>query len=237
LPTRTRSSQIGRDIKALAKTPHPPFFYLSNLLFFTVAMAGIAQSAVQPPDPAVVWVDPNVVTLPSPGVGLTFTISIKIDNVTNMAAYEYMVWWERKYLNVTKAVDTAPPAWTSPSWLGPGIQWNYNATHGRYWKGCVNLPAIAVNGSFTVANITFTAVALGGPSPISVYIPGSQYPAKLSDPGGNAIECTGVDGEVEVIPEFPTGLIMPLLMITTLVAAVLGKKAWLRRRKSPFVAT
>ena len=39
-----------------------------------------------------------------------------------------------------------------------------------------------------------------------------------------------------VVPEFPAALILPLFMIAALVAVILGKTAWSRKRKSSYVA-
>jgi len=39
-----------------------------------------------------------------------------------------------------------------------------------------------------------------------------------------------------VIPEFPTALVMPLLLIATLAAAFLGKTFWSWKRKDALVS-
>jgi hypothetical protein len=173
---------------------------------------------------AVVYVDPVSYTAPEVGVG--FTINVSIANVTNLYAYHFILWYNTTLLDGLE-VELPPNHFLTPS-LNPNnifttdeIDDNYNATHGVVGvMTTLTGSEPPKNGSGILATISFNATNPDGPSPLKLYFPGFTYPVKLSDPDANPIACTAVDGTVEVIPEFPSFLILPLFMIATLLAVI-----------------
>jgi len=78
---------------------------------------------------------------------------------------------------------------------------------------------LGANGSGTLTTITFTSVSTGGPQTLHLADIG------LSDSNLGKIPFSQVDGEVTVVPELSTVLILPLLVASTTVALVLRKKS------------
>jgi hypothetical protein len=91
--------------------------------------------------------------------GETFTININVSSTVPFVGYQFYLYWNRTYINVTGMTETPPSAW-NPIYVGRGLQWNYNATHGRIERGVMDLhiPFVEVTGSFTVATITFSVI-------------------------------------------------------------------------------
>jgi len=201
-------------------------------LFFTVLTVGVDAQ------PTEVSVEPSSVTVPPPGIGLNFTVKVWVNNVMDLVGWELVVFWNNTLLNCTSAVDTPPAVWGDDYFTaGLGINQTYNATHGMYWKGVFALgSAPSFNGSVSILTLNFTAMAIGGSSPIRLDVrdfdPTYPYPVKLVYYNMSRIPCTAVDGTVTVVPEFPVSLIMPLFMVVTMVVVILGKAFWLRKRRS-----
>jgi hypothetical protein len=183
---------------------------------------------------AVVYIDPASYTAPEVGVG--FTINVSIANVTNLYAYHFILWYNTTLLDGLE-VELPPNHFLTPS-LNPNnifttdeINDNYNATHGVV--GVMTTLAGSEppkNGSGILATISFKATNPDGPSPLKLYFPGFTYPVKLSDSDANPIACTAVDGTVEVIPEFPSFLLMPLIVAITLAVIVLKMRYYKRSK-------
>ena len=83
--------------------------------------------------------------------------------------------------------------------------------------------------------INFTATAEGNTS-LTLTVQALDSISPYPDYTITSIEYTIQSGSVTVIPEFPTILIMPLLLITTLAAAFLGKMVWSRKRKDALIS-
>jgi hypothetical protein len=174
---------------------------------------------------SVVYIDP--VSYTAPDVGVAFTINVSIANATNLYAYHLILWYNTTLLDGLE-VELPPNHFLTPS-LNPNnifttdeIDDNYNATHGVVGvMTTLTGSELPKNGSGILATISFNATNPDGPSPLRLYFPGFTYPVKLSDPDATPIACTAVDGTVEVIPEFPSFLLMPLIIAMTLVVIVL----------------
>lgn len=198
--------------------------YLIMLFVFSNVVTHVsAQEA------AVVYIDP--VSYTAPEVGVMFTINVSIANVTNLYGYEFIVWYNTTLLDGVK-VELPTNHFLTPDdpkntvFTTDKIDDDFNATHGYVWvittlTGSEEPPK---NGSGILATITFNATTPDGPSPLKLYYPGFAYPVKLSDSDANPIACTAIDGTVEVIPEFPSFLIMPLFLLLTLMVVVLKMK-------------
>jgi len=124
----------------------------------------------------------------------TFTLSVIIEKGVNFTGYEFQLYWDRAILNVTSIVETPPPTWTVFK-AGPGLQWNFNATHGRYYKAVMDSssPLKTVSGNFTVLTLTFKVMGIGS-CPIKL------IETLIGDVNGDNIPHTAESGYFNNIP-------------------------------------
>ena len=192
------------------------------MVFFIILLScafSLHQAMGQPT--AVVSVQPaNISDLT---LGETFSINLTISNVTNLAGWQFTLYYQSTVLNLTAS---------SPSDAGSilptgnailftlDFQPNYNATTGliTLWYEQIKGSVVGVNGSGLLATISFTVIGSGGSF---LHLgDGPVYLNKLTDSKNNLIPFTVVNGEVMVVPEFPSLAILPLFMIVTLVSLV-----------------
>ena len=157
-----------------------------------------------------------------PNVGLTFSVNVTVENVENLYGYEFKLYYPNDVLNGT-GVTEGPFLKTGgiPTLFSVAkFTDHYNATHGLSNVLCLRMQGDApgVNGSGTLATITFKSTATNGPRILHL------ADIKLSDPTPASIPFTAADGEVTVVPEFPIALVLPLLIVSTLLAIVFGKR-------------
>jgi hypothetical protein len=103
-----------------------------------------------------VYIDPPSVTkyLPDTNVGDTFKVYIKIDNFTDLAGYQYKVYWNNTVLNCVGVKDTI--LWSRYLIYVNDTNNAYNGTNGRiYFVATVVNPGVPFNGSATIREITF----------------------------------------------------------------------------------
>lgn len=98
--------------------------------------------------------------------GDIFSINITLTNVSNLRGWQFKLYWDRTILNCTLAELRIPNVWSgwNNSYLeaGKGLQNDFNASHGRYWKAIVGaFPAPPFNGSMTLVTFTFKALKAG----------------------------------------------------------------------------
>lgn len=208
--------------------------YLITLFVFSNAIPYVSAQQT------VVYIDPSSYTVPE--VGMSFTINVSITNVTSLYGYELILWYNTILLDGAK-VELPPNHVLTPSesnriFHSTQIDDDFNGTHGLIWVVATLLnPESPKNGSGVLATITFNASKAGGPSPLRLYSPGFVYPVKLSNPDANPIECTAVDGTVEVIqgsPEQPTWMYIGFVIAVTVIIAVAATLVYRKRTKKPF---
>ena len=61
-----------------------------------------------------------------------------------------------------------------------------------------------------------------------------QYGFRLKEKRDKKLRARIVDGETSMVPEFLAAMIALLLMIATLAAVILGKKAWTTKLRGPY---
>ena len=177
---------------------------------------------------------PTITLGPDPyPVGAEFVFNITLHDVTGLMGWEFKLFWDNSLLNCTDDEYPFFPEgynWDDPNniKLGPGIEQDFNETHGRYYRGLAALGMsepypVAFDGTTTLASLTFTVLDLGV---TTLHL----HETKLSDAEAQPISHGDVDSEVTIVPEFPAYLILPLFFIGTLIAVVLGKKVWSRKR-------
>jgi hypothetical protein len=94
------------------------------------------------------------------------------------------------------------------------------------------LPA---SGSGLLATITMNSTAVGQ-SDIALK-PGVGMTYLLVKKNADEIPHDIVNGSVTVVPEFPSSLIVPLLLIATLATLMLSKKAFARKPSGSYIVT
>jgi len=177
---------------------------------------------------------PEVTLGPDPlPIGTEFVVNITLYDVTDLYGWEFKLFWDNSLLNCTSDDYPVLPVglnWNDPNniKLGPGVDQDYNATHGRYYRGLSALPMSEpypepFTGTLRLASLTFNVTGLGV---TTLHL----QETKLSNPDAQPITHSDLDSTVTIIPEFPAFLILPLFFIGTLVVTILAKRGWSRKR-------
>jgi len=151
----------------------------------------------------------------------TYSANITVSNVTDLYAWNVGLYYKSSVLNATQAVEGPflKAGGAEPLFIRANFTDRYNSTDGYILMSCARPnPFLGINGSGTLATVTFNAVGAGS-SVVHIDTSG-PFPTELDDSNGNPISYTAVDGQVNVIPEFPSLAILPLFMIATLVSLV-----------------
>ena len=216
------------------------FFLLFLVLLFYPIFLGVplvGVSSVRADPTAVVSLNPMQITVPEPGQN--FTVDLNITDISDLAAWTFMLAYNTTVLDavyVSPSSDTQGCVAWAPIDGGvwhpdgpPTITENWTGGQGRIWTSASFPYGQEFTGNLTLVTINFTATATGNSTLEIIY-------TELIDPTATEIDHITLDGEVEVIPEFPATIALPLLLITTLAAVFLGKMVWSRKRKDALVA-
>jgi len=196
------------------------------LLLIAGMVLVVASKPASAAELPIMSLSPSLLEVPAPGEA--FTINVTITNVTTMQSYDFKLGFNTSILNATAI--TLGPINKAGMILGPvdpnTLEWTplQNVSAGFVWVVAVFPFGQAFTGSGNAMIINFTALAMGN-STLDL------YDTEMADNMGTKMDHWAYDGSVNVIPEFPTVLVIPLLMITTLAATFLGKKARSRKRK------
>jgi len=184
-------------------------FVLASLLLPILPSVSTAQG-----NGTTIKVEPQTVTKgPEPAVGQEFTIDITMYDVADLYGWEVKLFWDNSLLNCTKEVYPILPAglhWESPNslLLGPGIEQNFNATHGRWYHGLSALPMAApfptsFTGTIKLATLTFEVI-YQPPQNGSCIL--DLFDTKVSDSNAVSIDHEDLDGLYEILspPAPPT---------------------------------
>ena len=122
--------------------------------------------------------------------GDQFTISVIIENITNLYGFEFKVHWNNTLLNCTDHALYTPETWTSVFTAKDEV----NQDEGYYWASVVATGGEPFNGTFTAANLTFEIL-------MEPEMPGETLSCDLTitddilgDPSANPIEHTTQNG-------------------------------------------
>jgi parallel beta-helix repeat protein len=131
-------------------------------------------------------------------VGDTFSVSLAFGNVTNLAGFQYTLYWNKSLLNVISIRDSMP--WLS-SYVAKNItDNNFNATFGRtYFVVTEEGYYGSINGSATFRTMTFKIMSLpanGNFSSVLAWGPYGNYgETLLGDRDDNIIPAITFNGE------------------------------------------
>jgi hypothetical protein len=107
------------------------------------------------------YVDP-----PSSTVALSqiFQINISISQVTDLAGWDFKLYYENRYLNATQILEGPflKKAGQTSFWI-VNFTDDYNATHGKIWASCASYceQGSGANGTGVLATISFKAKLCG----------------------------------------------------------------------------
>jgi len=189
-----------------------------------ILMAGTPHVGASPD--TVVSLNPVETIVSAPGQN--FMVDVNVTDVAGLYGFEFQLYYDTAFLDASNVIPgpVIPPT----RFLGPvdpnTFEWSpINDTLGLVRVTCTFLsPASPFTGDGTLVTINFTATAEG-----TCILDFTL--TQLFNNIGAPITHFSDDGSVTVIPEFPALLIVPLLLISTLAAALLGKTFWSRKRK------
>jgi len=140
---------------------------------------------------------------PSPiavGVGSNFTVNLTVTGVTNLAVWEFRLFYPNSILNCTNASE-GPflQEGGNSQYFTFNITNSYNATYGCVLLGATLVGAVpGVSGSGTLANVTFQAIGSGNAILHFDNDPIWNFLLDATPPPRNPIPYTTVDGAVQV---------------------------------------
>ena len=148
--------------------------------------------------------------------GNVFAVDVNIANVTDLSAFEFKLGYNTTMLYVLDAVKGSFPPES-------GTTITIDEPEGYIWVYGMCSPA---DGGGTMATITFN-VTYSDDTSCTLHL----FATALYDSAMQWIDHVTLDGSVTVVPEFPAAIVMPLLVITTLAAVLLGKMGPSRKRQ------
>ena len=152
----------------------------------------------------------------------TYLANITVSNVNDLYGWQVSLYYPSSILNGTQVVEGPflKAEVSSTYFLISNFTNNYNATYGWILVTCTCLGNVpGVSGSGTLATVTFNTVGTG-----SAVLHIDKTGTQLEDSNENLLPFATVDGEVSVVPEFPSLAILPLFMIATLVSLIAFRK-------------
>jgi len=197
------------------------------LLIAGITMVGIPPAYAQ----TTLSLDPLKIT--GIELGENFTVALNITNVATMKGVAFKLDYNTTILDATLVTSTSitddatnklpVDANLTFHWDGPPT---INDTMGRVWVAFWGFTTYT--GSGVLFTINFTATAAGNST---MHI----YDTEVLDNFGEDILHDVNDGEINVIPEFPTMVLIAVLLTATLAATFLGKMFWSRKRLGPAI--
>jgi hypothetical protein len=195
------------------------FFVLSIILVITFARASMYPAYAQS---TVVWVNPASTVGPTS----PFSVTVDVDDFTDLYAWEFKLYYNNTILTVTSATAgdlLNNTVGTANTWgLVKSVNDAYNATHGQVWITQTILGhragATANPGTGQLATITFTVDGPTGTTPLSLVdtkLVGYNYAAKSI----HAIAHTTTDGSVTIsaASEFIFGLALEIALLGAVI--------------------
>jgi hypothetical protein len=163
-------------------------------------------------------IDPTTYEVTEPEIGQTFALNITLNNVTDLWSWKIRVNWNPEILNFTEIAE-GPFLNSNGETL---FLWanNWTAIKEGYIPeiSCTLLSSGSVNGSGVAATITFQSLSQGT-SNITL----TETVLKEPGIGHPEISHEANEGEVTVIPEFQTWMILTFVLTAT-AAIILMKK-------------
>jgi len=129
-------------------------------------------------------------------LGETLRINVTVTEVTDLAVWEFQIHYNNTILNCTNVTEGPFLKQEGSTFFVKNITDNYNSTYGRVLAGCSLLgPVPGVNGSGTLATVTFQAKAVGE---TPLHLTGTTL-KDSTPPPRHPIPHTTADGTVTVV--------------------------------------
>ena len=150
--------------------------------------------------------------------GNTFKVNITLVNVNAMWGWSCVINWNSAIVNCTN-VELGP---FNPN--GAFANYVIDNAGGKIAKLAVGTTATDTETGSGVAGIlTFKTKGLGS---VNLNVSGANY---KDYPGMVKYDLPVTQAPIDVVPEFPTLLIIPLFLITTVAIAIMTKKRWMKK--------
>ena len=188
------------------------------------SLAGLSGVAIASPT-SIEVVPSSLEQLP----GDSFLVNITVNDMTDLYLWMFRLKWNNTVLQLN-SIDEGPflqdEGDTSGIWLSSPTISEINIA-GRIDEATCSLlgPVPGVNGSGTIATLNFTCLSLGD-STLEFWEEAPYYePATdLLDSNLDNVPHTATAGVVDVIPEFSSGILIAVFLLTTLFVMILGRK-------------
>jgi hypothetical protein len=208
----------------------PPKLKTTKILLFILVATLLTLSLIQTGFPQSI---PNTKVAVNPEltnalIRKTITINITLTNVQNLYGLDVTLLWNPSALtiqnfNIRLGVESHPDGvlYGAPS-ADIFVEKNTaNQENGEYHLVATSVaPAPSFSGSGNIAILTFNVTSIGH----SELILATEL-ADYNPSGSNLIDHTDVNGSVDsVIPEFPSAIVISLILIVVTTIAVFSKR-------------
>ena len=194
-------------------------------LFFLASI--IISMGVVSASPAALSVYPSTITDQS--VGSTFTVQVKLEEVSNLIGLQFSLGYDTKILDIVKVDITIPDVWKD----------NYHQTKdqideasGAYHFAGVSLnPVVPFDGTTTIATVTFKVMG-GGKCTLNLYdsllsdLSIQQIPHDVND---GHFDNTGVKGSVGTAQD--SGQAISVIAVVVVVVVLFGVYKFMVKKK------
>lgn len=188
--------------------------YLSSAASAAYVILSTAVTPTPPPS------DPDLYTV--------FDVNVTIADVTNLYAWQVLLWFRNDVLKAVTAVEGPFLKQVGNTYFAlqpDNIVNNYNATHGYIFVGCSGTwdPSLGgANGTGVLCTIKFNGTGVG----TSSLVIGSNPPliSYLEDHNGHAISFGVVVTQVTVVPEFPPVMLAAAMLLGAVMVVFYKKK-------------
>ena len=170
---------------------------------------------------------------PETPINSTFLVNMTVTEVENLAGWQLNLTWDPTLLKISKTADIyLPPGhiFTDLDARPAGLQID-NVDGEVFWIVAIgpDSPVNNYNGSGVMCQIKFTIKA-NVTAPLScdlIIDTASIFPTYLLDPDANELPFQKVNGNYDLVPEFPLPALLLIFLIIISVVTVLTKKTWL----------
>jgi len=192
----------------------------SILLLLCVILAQTRTAKAQAP---VFAAEPSSQTISQPGI--EFSVNITVTNSPPVIQWALNLSWNPNVLNITNpGTDLIEGDFLKRAGSTAFMAKTYNISDGFIPEmSCIIMAVATSSGDGLLCTINFTSIAMGS-SDIDIIW------GTLTNETGYMYSPTLIDGTVEVIPEFPANMLLPIFLIATTIITLIAT-TWARKRR------
>jgi len=186
---------------------------------FLLTMTALSSTVMA--DTAVVKIMPAQIEVGPPPV--TFLVNVTVENVELMVGYEIYLFFNATTLQCNDIVLPPDFVYAGRGYLETAKL--IDNDNGIVHYGVASFPFYKFSGSGILCQLNFTGKILDG-SDITIVTPemGTTFYTQLLTETAEEIPYTAENGQVKIIPEFSSVLIIMFTLITVTIAAGLSSK-------------